>query len=805
MNAAAGGTTWLRRLKPPAAFGVFALALAVRLLYLYESSDNPTFNAPIVDAGGYDYRAHNLLEGKGVDEEFLTQPVLYPFFLAAVYRFTASSMLAVKIVQAFVGAITCALTCAIASRAFDRRSGLLAGLITTFYAPLIFFGGELLGEVWAAFWSVALVLLFGRASRSGRWAYGLAWGMCGALSVLTRPTFLPFFAATCVWLVVALRRNRHALHAIALQAVFVAVGFAVVVTPVGLLNRRVTGHFRFLPNYGGVNFYIGNNPDAELTVSVRPGPGFTRIAEMPQRAGITDVVEQDRYFYRLTAEYARTQPLAFLKGIGLKTLFFFHSQQIPRDSSTYVFRDWSWLLRLLMWKVGPFGFPFGVLLPLAVLGVAYGRRRIPFVLVLFLVLYPMANILVHVNDRYRDVTVPTMAVVAAAGAAGLYDRARSRRWAGVAGAAVASLGLVALFSLPRPYPRESLDYFRAEVFYFAGKYHAHRENRNDRAIECYRKAIRLRPDYADAHTGLGAALSESGRPDEAIQHFREATRLEPASAFARNNLGLLLYDTGRMSEAVFHLKKAVELDPAEPVAHNSLGLALLRDGQTDAAVVQFEEAVRLKPGFARARANLATALSVKGDYESAIRHFREALSALPDQALVHSGLAEALFKSGDIAAAIEAFTTACNLDPAWAEVRYNLAYALIRERRLREAAARLDEVIRLRHGFTSAKCVLAWILATAEEADVRDPARAITLAEQARGETRFEAPGILDALAAAYAAAGRFSEAVSTARSAIALAESAGNTKLASEIQGRLELYQAGQPCRKMPDFALRP
>ena len=89
--------------------------------------------------------------------------------------------------------------------------------------------------------------------------------------------------------------------------------------------------------------------------------------------------------------------------------------------------------------------------------------------------------------------------------------------------------------------------------------------------------------------------------------------------------------------------------------------------------------------------------------------------------------------------------------------------------------------------------MLAWMLATGDS-DVADHSQAVELAEKACRLTERKAPELLDTLAAAYAASGRFSQAAATAREAIKLANQGGNKALAKTIQERLELYNRGKP-----------
>jgi len=92
---------------------------------------------------------------------------------------------------------------------------------------------------------------------------------------------------------------------------------------------------------------------------------------------------------------------------------------------------------------------------------------------------------------------------------------------------------------------------------------------------------------------------------------------------------------------------------------------------------------------------------------------------------------------------------------------------------------------------------LAWLLATHKENKFRNPEEAIRLAERACELTNYKDTGLVDTLAAAYAAAGRFSDAVATAEKAIKLADSTDNKERAGKIQNRLELYKLGKPYRE--------
>ncbi|HEY8241469.1 MAG TPA: glycosyltransferase family 39 protein, partial [Kiritimatiellia bacterium] len=231
---------------------VFAAAAAVRLVYLSEYAHSPLFRQPIVDAATYDTMARALAAGHAGPELFWQAP-LYPVFLSVVYAVFGHSFLAARLVQALLGSVTCVLVYLLARKIHGERAARIAAALACFCGPLILYETELVGAGLAAFWSVALTLLFLRAAEKPGAARVLTLGACGALSVLTRPEFLLFFAAAAIWLIGRIRPIR--------QIGLVAAAFAVIALPFAAWNHSHTGSFSILPASGGINLYIGNNPD----------------------------------------------------------------------------------------------------------------------------------------------------------------------------------------------------------------------------------------------------------------------------------------------------------------------------------------------------------------------------------------------------------------------------------------------------------------------------------------------------------------------------------------------------------------
>ncbi|MBP1767261.1 MAG: putative O-linked GlcNAc transferase-putative TPR-containing transrane protein [Candidatus Aminicenantes bacterium] len=673
--------------------GVFSLALLVRGVYLAESWDNPTFRTPIVDSQTYDGLARRLAAGQPVTSEFFWQPVFYPTFLALVFRLSHSSILWAKIIQAILGAFTALLTYQLGRRILGRAAAVGAGVLVAIYMPLVFFETELLASGWAAFWMAAIALLLFKTREKAKPLPCLALGFSGALSILTRPEFLPVFGAGCLWLLVAWAREHPNPARLFSRFVFIALGFSLIAGPLAIWSHRVLGRAMMLPSSGGINLYIGNNPDYERTITARPGLDWQELTAAPARQGIVDDLGMQRYFLNKTKEYIKGQPLSFLYGLFHKTTQFFSSREIPRNTDIYLFGRWSRSLRWLVWKAGPFGFPFGLLLPAAFLGLVFCWRKIPGPVLLSLLLYPAAMIMVFVTSRYRVPLVPLLSILAAGGVGAVWDMKRERQWKKLAVAAAVALTVGVAGSSAGPFPEERLNY-EAELYYGLGStYDAWGKVKE--AETAYGKALEVKPDYAEAHYNLANIRKTQGRLEEAIGHYGRALQARPGSVEIRNNLGAALKALGRTEQAIEQWDKAVALTPTDPFAHFNLALALAEQRKFDLSLGHAEEALRQRPDWVEIRIDLGMILLQQGEIDRALAQFNEALRINPASAEAHSGLGIVLGSRGDLDAAVDHFRRAIALEPGRAEARYNLGHALLLQGKRADAIAEFERLLQI--------------------------------------------------------------------------------------------------------------
>jgi tetratricopeptide (TPR) repeat protein len=237
----------------------------------------------------------------------------------------------------------------------------------------------------------------------------------------------------------------------------------------------------------------------------------------------------------------------------------------------------------------------------------------------------------------------------------------------------------------------------------------------------------------------------------------------------------------------------IDRNPGAWMSYYNLGYLLFQQGRTDEAIVRFRETLQIRPNYVEAHTYIGEILVQQGHPDEAIAQFREALRIDPAFAMAHNNLGIVLFQKGQIEEAISQFREALQINPTNAQAHYNLALALFQQGRAEEAIAHAQKVLELQPGNVVIQNTLAWMLATAEPASLRNGASAIQLATQASQSTGGN-PLILRTLAAAYAETGRFSEAVEIAQRALQLAETQSNAALAEALRNELSLYRSNQP-----------
>ena len=251
-----------------------------------------------------------------------------------------------------------------------------------------------------------------------------------------------------------------------------------------------------------------------------------------------------------------------------------------------------------------------------------------------------------------------------------------------------------------------------------------------------------------------------------------------------------------LNEDIVGYESMLASDPDNAVLHRDVAVLYMTADRIAAAVRHYRRSLELDPASATAHYNLATLLAAGGALDDAVRHFRRAVALRPAHAAAHNNLGAVLRALGRVAEATPYFERAVALDASNAAAHNNLASALVIAGRADAAVRHYRRALALEPDGVESLMSLAWILATAGDERLRSPDEAVGLAEQAATLTSRRDVNVLATLAAAYAAAGRFDEALPTQRQAIGLAQPIGSPDVMTELQRRLALYLRRQPLR---------
>jgi len=281
--------------------------------------------------------------------------------------------------------------------------------------------------------------------------------------------------------------------------------------------------------------------------------------------------------------------------------------------------------------------------------------------------------------------------------------------------------------------------------------------------------------------------------------WRTTLARNPESWMAHTNIGLVLFQKGQIDDAIAHYRSALQIQPDWWDAEYNLGTALSAKGEVDEAILHSEKAVAMRPTDPDAQVSLANLLFQKGRIDEAIAHYQKAITARPDDFLARYGLGHALLEKGELDSAIQACRSALLLRPLDADCHTTLAIALEEKGNPAEAIQHYNKALELAPKSTATLTNLAWLLATSQDASLRNGLKAVELAKQADRLVGGTNALVLRTLAAAYAENGEFANAIGTARSAMQLARVHGEDSLVTDLDQQIALYELGIPYRETP------
>ncbi len=667
-------------------FEIFLAAVfAAKLVVVLQLRDHPLLQANAgLDTTVYTQLASQVVAGNvslGPGLYFVSP--LYIYFLAAVLA-ALKSFIAARVIQVVLGTAAIACIFAAARAWFGARAAWIAAMVAaltglfTFHEVLLLQASLDPFLTSAALASLAFAFNGGATAQrawSGAYWY-LAAGIAFGVQSLNRPNAL-FPAIAIVGLLAVSRRYR--------PAMWIAAGLAIALSPVATRNYAVAGDWSPLSSHGGLNFYIGNNAEADGTYHQVPGitPNIEgqqkdarRVAEAVVGRKLDDR-EVSSYFYGLGWSWIRLHPSDALRLFARKLSYVFGAAYISLNYSyPFYVHDAATLLPFLF--VGPW-----FLIPAGVVGLTLGisrHRRTEYLIWLsFVPVYALSVAVFFAVERYRLPLLVPLCIGSGYAADWIIDRLRGaaagpRSFLRAAAAVAAILALAFLANRP-----SSLDDGRAEERTRMAEALIARD-RIDEAEDWGRRAEAIHAQPGLVHFRMGRLLIVHSRPDLAVSHLERSLQIDPRQPEVDYALGQALVDARKPKEAIPHLENALRAgvrvdlagfdlararaavgdkagalrvlqsvrpgDPADAQSWDVLGQLALELESLSLAGAFFAQAVNANPRASKPRQDLGLALALMGRYPEAIVHFEQAVVLDPNDAAAQLNLAVVYAETG---------------------------------------------------------------------------------------------------------------------------------------------------------------
>jgi tetratricopeptide (TPR) repeat protein len=198
----------------------------------------------------------------------------------------------------------------------------------------------------------------------------------------------------------------------------------------------------------------------------------------------------------------------------------------------------------------------------------------------------------------------------------------------------------------------------SEVWFAEGYIFAPIKKEYDRAIESYKKAVEIKPDFHEAWYNMGNAYSDKKEYDGAIESYKKAVEIKPDFHEAWYNMGNAYSAKKEYDRAIESYKKAVEIKPDYHKAWYNMGITYRAKKEYDRGIESYKKAVEIKPDYHKAWNNMGIAYSDKKEYDRGIESYKKAVEIKPDfhEAWYNMGNAYSAKKEYD--RAIEAYKKA---------------------------------------------------------------------------------------------------------------------------------------------------
>lgn len=525
---------------------IFIVALALRAIYFNLYRDTNIF--PILqasDSESYYFWAKDIASGDIWGNKAFMKWPFYAYWLALIFKAFGTNLASVYSLQFVLGGINCILIYLIAKKIFDHKIGLLTGLFSAYYGLFIFYEGLLVYTSISLFLNSILFLwiLYLEDPPDARNLFwiGIFLGIC----VITQGNILIFGIPAIVWV---LGNSKLKLNKKFYNFIIFLAGMSIIIGSVTLRNYLVEKDHVLITGNLGINFYLGNNPEATGTffcpadITMNQDDMFRDakiIAESDLRCRLS-TSQVSSYWFNRAQSFIRQEPGRFLKFNFL-------------------------LLKFIL--------PFGLL------GMLLGLKNFHKNALLYIILFGLSVgiAIFFVTARYRVMMVPYLLIFASFGIFSIWNTLRQKRYNSFCALILVVILIFQLLNYASVYANQNIDGLKNNLSIY--EYHLNRASAFERnlnfqqAIKELNEASQLDPRNRRAIFKLGIIYCKTYDFKSAEEKFKEVINISPNCFDAYYNLGYIYNQQIRFQEAKQMLEKATSLDAQDFRAHFELAMA----------------------------------------------------------------------------------------------------------------------------------------------------------------------------------------------------------------------------------------
>jgi len=584
------------RLRLQPAHYVFAAVLVVRILVLGRLAASAFLLPARGDMHFYDDWAQRIANGQLTDQHAFYGLPGYAYLLAGLYKLCGYNPYVPELLQAVLDAGTALLLYKICVALVPQPNGgrgqivgLIAAAAWAFCVPAQTYSAVLMPTAWFIFVFWFILWRIVKSESAPGWWEALLLGLLVGLTATAIATILfliPLLVCAIAFKPSIPTRSRFRVVGCALVLLGVVIG----TSPCWIHNYFIARDRVFLSAHSGINFWIGNNPDANGYPRFPPGLRAGQVAMLQDSIDVAESAaghplkrgEVSEYWSAKARDYVVHRPLAWLRLLGLKLRNFW---------SAFRYDDLSIITNLREQGVTLPGIYFGLLAALALpaMILTWNIARLGRWISGAIFLQMLALLPVFTTERYRLAIVPGLAIFAAVGLVTLFSNLAAGKFRSALSYGVLLAVSTLFVSWPQSDPSLwALDAYNSGWQALESGDLALAENK----LQLARAYV---PTNPETNFALGNLRLAEGNSGAASAFYLATLQLDNHHRGALNNLGVMALDGGKFDSAEDWLRQAEDVDPRNAKIHFLLAKTLLAKDEHELARDEIEIAIRLRP------------------------------------------------------------------------------------------------------------------------------------------------------------------------------------------------------------------